>query len=237
LSNAMLLLIALCFVRRSEDPWDFNTISMQMLVANSYLLMLSLVPFYSKTGQPSDGMILFHLIRGTPLKSRESAKEIRDLAPSWSWMVKHHPPEELLNPFREGLHRPEISPEQRRVWLDGFATCVLMYGANQFLAEADQYSEELLRLKPDECSYKGTRGSVLVEKGDLATGITLLEECMKSDSRNDRAISASFLALACLKQGKRDEALRWLAISREIDPRCISMRRIAKLVESTAGKS
>jgi hypothetical protein len=226
-SNAVLAVIAFYFVRQPDDAMDYSTIPMQMLIANAYLLTLTIIPFYSSIG-PNDGMILFHLLRGTSPKRVRSAGQP---SPSWFWMVKHHKPEELLNGFREQLKNPKLSPAQRCWALDVFATCVLMFGANEFLAEADQCSEELLRLQPNEISNKGTRGGVLVEKGDLPAGIAMLEEVMNSPSKNDRAISASFLALAHWKQGNRDEAKRWIGVSREIDSRCASMWRIAKLIE------
>lgn len=122
--------------------------------------------------------------------------------------------------------------------LDTFVTYVLMYGATEYLAEADRYSEELIRLKPDEWTVKGTRGGVLVEKGELQAGITMLEAVMAHDSNAfDRTISASFLALAHFKGNNRAEALRWIAISRQIDPNCVSMLRIEALLDSPVSAS
>lgn len=233
MTNAALLLISIFFVTSSNDASRFTAFPMQMAIANGYLLMFSIVPFYSKRGQANDAMLLLHLLRDTPLKTPLNKSTHDNLTPSWRWLVKHHSAEELLKQFRGPLERPEISPENRQIYLDTFATCVLMFGANQFLEEADRYSEELLRSKPDELSYKGTRGSVLIEKGDLTDGIAMLEEVMNgATDPNDLTISASFLALAYHKQGQRAEALRWLATSRQIDPDCVSMRRIAKLITS-----
>ena len=231
LSNAVLFLIFLLSLPQTTVLPDYNTIPMQMLVANGYLLLISLVPYYSRVG-PNDAMIMIHLLRGTSPKP--SANKLpQELTPSWSWTVKHEPAEILLNPFREYLNNPKLSPEQRSLILDEFATCVLMYGASEFLAEADTYSDELVRLKPDDWSVKGTRGAVLVEKGDLPEGITMLEEVMANDSNPfDRVISSSYLALAKWKQGDSKEALRWLAMARAIDPQCPSTVRIGALMKS-----
>ena len=204
---------------------------MQMIVANGLMLMWSLVPHYLQTGGPNDAMYILELLRGKPSKTRPAKRAIEDLTPSWSWTVKQVPSENFLKHYREQLKHPNLSADQRCILLDAFVTCVLMYGATDHLAEADQYSEELLRLKPDEWTIKGTRGGVLVEKGELQAGIAMLEDVMAHDhNANDRAISASFLALAHLKKNDRTEALRWLAISRQIDPDCASMHRIATLL-------
>ena len=148
-------------------------------------------------------------------------------------MANQLPADALLAQYRTVLSRSNLSTDQRCAVLDAFVTYVLMHGTSEFLAEADRYSEELFRLKPDEWTIKGTRGSVLVEKGDLAAGAAMLKDVMANDSNSfDRAISASFLALAELKQNNRPEALRWLTISRESGSDCASTLRIAALLES-----
>jgi hypothetical protein len=238
LSNAILFLISLHFFRHSDDATAFTTIPTQMLFANGCLLLFTAIPLYTKSGEPNDGMKMFHLLRGTSPKSSPKTNSSQNFMPSWLWLVKHHSPDALLKKYREKLASPDISTEERCSWLDAFATGVLMFGANQFLTEADRYSAELLSLKPDDLSYKGTRGSVLIEKGDLNAGIAMLEEVMSgSTDANDLAISASFLALAYWKQGNRTEALRWLTTSREIDPRCASMRRISRFIEQETAPS
>jgi len=85
--------------------------------------------------------------------------------------------------------------------------------------------------RTDEWTIKGTRGSVLIEKGDLVAGISLLSEVFKHDpSAFDRAIAASFLALAELKQNDHSAAREWIRICRHLDPNCVSMHRIESLL-------
>ena len=107
-----------------------------------------------------------------------------------------------------------------------------MYGAKDFLPEADQYSLELLRIKPDEWTVKGTRGSILVEKGELERGMRMLSEVIEHDpSTFDRAIAASFLALGELKKNNRESALKWLRVANDLDPECASARRVQSILD------
>jgi hypothetical protein len=107
-----------------------------------------------------------------------------------------------------------------------------MYGAHEFLAEADRYSQELLQIKPDEWTVKGTRGSILVEKGDIEGGMMMLMQVMEHDpSTFDRAISASFLALGELKKNDRELAIKWLRIANDLDPDCASARRVQSILD------
>jgi hypothetical protein len=231
LSNAALFLIFLPGFLLSPDLSDFTSISMQWFLANACLLLGSAIPRHTSTGS-NDAMMIVQLLRGTsPAPSKKTGSRL-NLWPSWSWIIKHHPLENFLDQHRQHLKNPDISTEQRCQLLDAFATCVLMYGTGD-IDEADRYSEELLRLKPNEWTVKGTRGAVLVEKGDLPEGIAMLEEVMAHDSNQfDRAISSGYLALAKWKQGDGQEALRWLGIAREIDAQCPSTIRIGKFVES-----
>ncbi len=139
----------------------------------------------------------------------------------------------ILDECRKHLKTSDLAIEERIEQLDFFATCVLMYGATEFLAEADRYSEELYELKPDEWTVKGTRGSILIETGRLEEGMSILQEVMDKDpSAFDRAISASFLALAELKRNNVDVAAEWLRKSRDLDPNCGSLKRIEALLRS-----
>jgi len=120
--------------------------------------------------------------------------------------------------------------------LDGFATCVLMLGASEYLDEADQYSKELYEAKPADWTVKGTRGSVLVEKGAVDEGMRLLLEVFENDPRAfDRAISACFLALGEFKLGHPEKAAEWIERARRIDPNCVPVKRVAaRLAKPTA---
>jgi hypothetical protein len=61
----------------------------------------------------------------------------------------------------------------------------------------------------------------------------MLKDVIQHDpSSFDRAIAASFLALAEFKQNNREAAVQWLRISRDFDPHCASMHRIESLLRA-----
>jgi hypothetical protein len=110
--------------------------------------------------------------------------------------------EPMLAGFRKQLGSATLSQEKRCELLDAFATAVIMFGSREFLAEADKFSEELLRTKPVEITVKGTRGSVLIDLEQVEAGMTMLKEVMNNNpSAFDGAICASFLGLAEFKRG------------------------------------
>jgi tetratricopeptide (TPR) repeat protein len=228
LSNAGLLCLFARIAVHSHAPSLNATqaISWEMAGANAYLLLTSLVPFYVTihgAKVPNDGMQLFQL-----LANRSPERPVA----SWRRAVNEIEPEMLLAAYRSELANPALTAEERSAALDGFATGVLMYGAHEFLPEADRYSEELLRLNPAEWTVKGTRGSILVEKGELDAGIAMLSEVIEKDqSAFDRAISASFLALAELKKQNPESARNWLRYARNLDPDCVSMHRVEAMIE------
>ena len=210
--------------------WDL--ISWEMCIANAYLLLVALVPFQAtkKTVKlPNDGLHLILLLFGQWLGSW--AENLRK--GSWDLIVNQVKAETLLRLYRDQLNDPTLSQDKRVLVLDGFATCVLMYGAYEFLQEADCYSQELFEIKPAEWTVKGTRGSILVETGDIERGMAMLSQVMEHDpSAFDRAIAASFLALGELKRSNRESALKWLRISHDLDPDCASAHRVQSLLDS-----
>jgi len=224
LSNILLLALFVFVTARSAGPVDLATFPAQMLLANAYLVVWSLIP-----RETNDGLILLNLARNRPTRVRTQKEP--EYIPSWDWTVRHVSAETLLIQYRDQLNYPNLTSDQRCVLLDGFATAVLVYGAREFLADADRYSEELLRLKPDDWSVKGTRGSVLVERGDITAGAAMLRDLMLHDSNAfDCAIATSFLALAEFKKSCLDEALKWLKTSEQIDPACPALIRIKEVV-------
>ena len=129
------------------------------------------------------------------------------------------------------MEKAELSPEAHDYALDAFATWVPFEGSPQHLKEADTYSEELMRRQPNSWSVKGTRGSILVEKGEVMEGMEILQGVMENDPNPyDCAISACFLALGELKQSRLPEAEAWLDKARNLDAHCVPLERIQKLV-------
>ena len=78
---------------------------------------------------------------------------------------------------------------------------------------------------------KGTRGSVLIEMGELEEGVKLLNQVVEHDpSAFDRAIAASYIALAEIKRGQHEAASVWLAKAQAFDPHCVPLKRFQKML-------
>lgn len=154
----------------------------------------------------------------------------------WKYLLQEITVADFLLAMRWILDQPGLSTELRNHALDSFCTFVLFQGATDQLDEAERYSGELLRNQPDAWSIKGTRGCILVEKGDLTVGMSLLSEVIENDPNpSDRAISACFLALGEIKQKQFAKARAWLETARGLDADCVPLTRVETLLRSQAG--
>ncbi len=89
------------------------------------------------------------------------------------------------------------------------------------LADADRCSLSAYAMLPEMPATRSTRGSVLIEKGDLEQGIALLRSAMENAERDEsKACCAAFIAIGERRSGRVDEADRMLAKARRLDPRC-----------------
>ena len=124
------------------------------------------------------------------------------------------------------LDQPNITPEYADILKDSFVTTVLLYGWEPLLPLADAYSAQLLESSPDSITYKGSRGSVLIDLGKLHEGKALLEEVFtKSKAKHDRCIAAAFLAIAEYRLDNIASAEAWLEKAAEIDPESHAVTR------------
>jgi len=245
--NALMAAVAALATRSSPKSWilvraDDSSYVFFMLIflMNFYSLISSLIPRYvidEGRPTPTDGMQLVQLIVGSHwtsdmrkrLKQVAASAEPKDSSSAWQEMVDSGHGEELLRKYQQVLKRPGIPHDLRCELLDTFVTGVLMLGAMEFIEEADGYSKELFLSKPAELTVKGTRGSVLVEKGELEEGSGLLREVVENDPlAYDRAIAAAYLGLVEIKRGETKTAISWLDKAREFDPRCLPLKRFEK---------
>jgi hypothetical protein len=239
-ANAVMVLAGALLTART-DLADLPLTSFPLLMCwvNACLVLFSLFPYRAKVDgakTPNDGLMLIHLLLNksfkTPEHSTSSGQRAARLSQaSWRWIVRNSKPEPVLQHYRNYLNHPALPADARCQLLDAFATCVLMFGATDFLSEADRYSAELLEAKPDEWTVKGTRGSVLVDKGETEAGMAMLQEVMRHDpSEFDRAIGACFLALGEIKRKNLGAALESLRLARALDPNCGALPRLESLL-------
>ncbi|MDP9175824.1 MAG: hypothetical protein M3O30_18445 [Planctomycetota bacterium] len=91
----------------------------------------------------------------------------------------------------------------------------------EFLNEADAASAEAYLLLPWNAAIQSTRGSVLIERGNLPAGIKLLEQSLRGvQSYADQAAVLCGLAVAESRLGNPAMAKSHLSKAQRLDPNC-----------------
>jgi tetratricopeptide (TPR) repeat protein len=110
--------------------------------------------------------------------------------------------------------------------------CIPIFGDHpEFLPVATKCIDEAIQREPQTITLKGTKGSLLIENGNLAEGVPMLEEVRReSESENDQAICSYYLAYACYKKGDTSGAVEQLRLSKEKYPQCLVASRIEKKI-------
>lgn len=93
----------------------------------------------------------------------------------------------------------------------------VVYAREDLLAQADDYSDKALNSSPKFAVFLGTRGAVLVRKGEIKEGIELLKRAFKYQSDDAaRSVEALFIGIGEAKLGNRKEALHRLKQARNL---------------------
>jgi tetratricopeptide (TPR) repeat protein len=89
------------------------------------------------------------------------------------------------------------------------------------LSEADAYSDKAFQALSWEPAIMGTRGGVLVALDRPEEGLVLLKKAMAQiPEKRGKAMDACLIAWGESKLGRQDEARKYLALARQIDPQC-----------------
>jgi tetratricopeptide (TPR) repeat protein len=134
-------------------------------------------------------------------------------------------------PGRDLLHslltRADLNPSARALILNNIAWADLMLGDGGPLGEADAFSAEAWTALPWMPALCGTRGAVLVERGELDEGIRLLRTALeKNASSYTRAVNACYLAIGEGRCGDFAAALSYLETAGKLDPNCSMLARV-----------
>jgi hypothetical protein len=125
------------------------------------------------------------------------------------------------------LARDDLNPSARVLILNNIAWADLMLGNCGLMGEADAFSAEAWTALPWRPALCGTRGAVLVTKGDLQPGIDLLRIALKKNEEPyNRAVNACFLALGEARRGDFAAALSYLETAGKLDPSCPMLARV-----------
>jgi hypothetical protein len=118
----------------------------------------------------------------------------------------------------------------RALLMNDIACVDALIGDGQLLAEGDEYSDYALKILPWMAGVKGTRGMVLVERGDLLDAIPLLEASLReAEEPWGRAQSACFLTIAEARQGNHEKARDYLKLAREFHAECFLIPRAERI--------
>lgn len=106
-----------------------------------------------------------------------------------------------------------------------------MLGNGELLEEADKYSKEAFALAPDVPAVQGTRGAVLIERGEYESGMALIRKALAmAEKRRQIACDMAFLALGEWRCGNVEEANKTLREVRGLDPNCPVLPRITRVI-------
>ena len=120
------------------------------------------------------------------------------------------------------------------IWND-VAWTNLMLGGSELLNEADEFSAKALGRLLDEAAVKGTRGSVLIEQGEIEQGIELLlQSIASSDLRPNQALNACLIAVGKAQQGNSKLAQEYFRFARHLDPACELLKKSEERIQSHA---
>lgn len=112
-------------------------------------------------------------------------------------------------------------PALHYILLNNIAYLDALLQDTSLLPEADQYSAEAFKHLPWVPAVIGTRGTVLLELGQCEEGIALLKKSMALADKHGKALDACHIAMGEMRRGNPDEAHKYLASAKVLDPDCI----------------
>lgn len=114
--------------------------------------------------------------------------------------------------------------------LDALACLPLFHGYRELKDQAMKYVDQAILEEPETITFKGTKGSLLVESGKSEEGLELLNEVLKhTKSANDMAICSYYIALAHSELGAWQKGRELLQEATTKYPECIVRPRVTNL--------
>jgi len=137
--------------------------------------------------------------------------------------------------FLDFRGNPEVTPAADAILLNNVAWVDLLTGDPSLLTEAGECSARAFQAIPWVPEIKGTRGSVLIEQGEVSEGMELVRQALEdNEDHANKALNAAFLALGYVRQGAIKEAQAMSELSRRWDRRCpLSERVLREMAEAS----
>ena len=141
--------------------------------------------------------------------------------------------------FKKLLQEVDADDVAGRALVMNDIACVdALSGTKELLDEADEYSDHALKMFPWSASVKGTRGTVFVQRGQLADGIGLLQHALQeSEDRGGRAQNACWLAIAETRRGNYEAARSYVRTARELQPDCFLIARAERAINEAGDRA
>ena len=129
--------------------------------------------------------------------------------------------------FERLLNEEGISPESAALMQNNIAWTNLFLPSEVNLEQAGEFSHQAFMALPWVPEIKGTRGSVLIELGEIDDGISLLQQAFEENEEPaNRAFNASFLAMGFIRKGMIAEAQQMLQEAKALDAECRLLERV-----------
>ena len=125
------------------------------------------------------------------------------------------------------LQQPDLAEELRPTVLNNIAWVNLFMGDADLLLEADLYSLEALQSMPDSPPFKGTRGSVLIELGNVEEGLPFVRAALAgNETPQFKALNLCYIAVEIENLGTATEAIQARSEAHKLDPDCILLEKV-----------
>jgi hypothetical protein len=133
----------------------------------------------------------------------------------------------------------ETDPTRPESWVlrNNLAWTDYLLRSDDLQAEADEHSAAVFERFKNAPWANGTRGSVLLWKGEVEKALPLLERAFVTNSLPpSRALNACGLAIAHARRGDVRESERWKRRAEENDPRCPLLGEVRTVLAEAAGQ-
>lgn len=122
--------------------------------------------------------------------------------------------DEAVALYNRLLSSPNVSGAERVYILDMLTSIVIIHGQKQYVAQADVWSQEAMKLAGNSKTVRGTRGAILIELGEYEEGMQMLLQLTEPDNDSiDIAISSCYLAEAEHRLGNGEQAWSWFKLA------------------------
>ncbi|SHH77775.1 Tetratricopeptide repeat-containing protein [Chryseolinea serpens] len=139
---------------------------------------------------------------------------------------------DILLPLESSLHEKEL----KRLAGHFYNTAAWLYLILNKIDLANHYSAMALKEVPGENMFRGTRGSVLIERGNITEGFLLLSHSMDFKFVNNTTLAAAiYLMLAQHLKGNTSERDKYLSFVNQnidkldVDERLLFERNLEKM--------